>query len=144
VSGGSGGELCAVRLEWLEKRLAEAPDRATVVLMHHPPFRTFVAGLDAGALSDPAPFASVIARHPQVEAILCGHVHRPVEVRFAGTRASTAPSCAHQIALDMTPGNPLRAVMEPPAYRLHAYSVDTGLVSHTVYIGVFSGPQAPR
>ena len=142
VMGESGGELCEARLEWLDRTLAAAPERATVVLMHHPPFRTFVAGLDASALRDPAPFAAVIARHPQVEAILCGHVHRPIEVRFAGTRASTSPSCAHQIALDLTPGAPLRALMEPPAYRLHAYSAATGLVSHTVYVGEFAAPRA--
>jgi len=35
---------------------------------------------------------------------------------------------------------PSRFVMEPPAYRLHAYTPETGLVSHTAYVGEFAGP----
>lgn len=111
--------------------MAQARDRPTVVLMHHPPFKTFVGPMDAFGLRSPETFASVIKRHPQVETILCGHVHRANEVRFAGTIASTAPSAAHQVALDL---------MEPPAYRLHAYSAANGLVSHTAYVGEFAGP----
>jgi len=96
--------------------------------------------MDAFGLRDPDALASVIKRYPQVEAILCGHVHRCVEVRFAGTIASIAPSTAHQIALDLDVEAPGRFVMEPPAYRLHAYSPDTGVVSHTAYVGAFAGP----
>ena len=140
VAGASHGELCNARLAWLERTLAEAPARATAVFMHHPPFRTFLGRMDSVALRDPEPFAAVIRRHPQVEAVSCGHVHRPIEVRFAGTRASTAPSTAHQIALDLDSEAPLRFIMEPPAYRLHAYAAETGLVSHTAYVGGFPGP----
>jgi Icc protein len=31
-------------------------------------------------------------------------------------------------------------VMEPPGYRLHMYAPETGLVSHTAYIGKYPGP----
>jgi hypothetical protein len=86
----------------------------------------------------------VIQRHPNVEAVLCGHVHRPIEVRFAGTIASTSPSCAHQVALDLDSDAPSRFMLEPPAYRLHAYSPETGLVSHTAYIGGYPGPYSFR
>jgi 3',5'-cyclic AMP phosphodiesterase CpdA len=140
IAGESGGELCAERLAWLERTLALEPDTPTVVLMHHPPFLTFIGHMDVFALRDPQALASVIARHPQIESILCGHVHRPIEVRFAGTRASTAPSCAHQIVLDLAVDAPSRFVMEPPAYRLHAYAAATGLVTHTAYIGDYPGP----
>ena len=140
IPGESGGELCEERIDWLARTLAQAPDKPTVVLMHHPPFKTFITHMDEYGLRNPEPFASVISRHRQVQAILCGHVHRPIETRFAGTIASTAPSPAHQVALDFKPGAPLHFVMEPPAYRLHAYSPETGLVSHTVYVGAFAGP----
>jgi len=142
IPGESGGELCEKRIAWLDRTLAQAPERATAVFMHHPPFRTFIDAMDAHGLHDSAPLAEVIGRHSQVDAILCGHVHRPIEVRFAGTRASTAPSTAHQVALDFAESAPLRFVMEPPGYRLHAYLSETGLVSHTAYIGEFAGPYA--
>lgn len=140
IPGETGGELCEERLAWLDRALAQAPDRPTVVIMHHPPFTTFIEQMDRHGLRDPRGLEAVIRRHPQVEALLCGHVHRPIETRFAGTVARIAPSCAHQVALDVRSGAPLKLVMEPPGYRLHAYTPDTGLVSHTAYVGKYAGP----
>lgn len=140
VAGESGGELCAGRIAWLEGALARAPGAPTAVLMHHPPFTTFVGHMDAYSLRDARPLAALIGRHPQVLAILCGHVHRPIVTRFAGAIASTAPSIAHQIALDLAADAASRFVMEPPAYHVHAYTPATGLVSHIAYVGEFAGP----
>lgn len=144
VPGESGGALCEQRIGWLDRMLAREPAKPTVVLMHHPPFRSFLGNLDRHGLPGERGLAAVIGRHPQVQAVLCGHVHRPIETRFAGVIASTAPSAAHQIALEIASGAPARFVMEPPAYRLHAWAPDTGLVTHTAYIGEFAGPYPLR
>ena len=144
VEGESGGDLDEASLSWLDRTLAGAPGHPTVVLMHHPPFRTYIGHLDAFGLRDPAPLAAVIERHSQVEAILCGHVHRPIQVRFAGTVASTAPSAAHQIPANLDTEAPSRFAMEPPAYRLHAYAPGSVLASHIVYVGEFPGPYVFR
>lgn len=140
IPGESGGALSGERIAWLDRALAQAPGRPTVVLMHHPPFTTHIGHMDAYGLRDPQPLAAVIRRHPQVERLLCGHVHRPIEARFAGTVAATAPSPAHQVALDLVAEAPSRFVMEPPAYRIHAYAPETGLVTHTAFVGEFAGP----
>jgi 3',5'-cyclic AMP phosphodiesterase CpdA len=140
VPGETGGDLCEERLARLDRALGEAPDRPTVVIMHHPPFKTFIDAMDHHGLRNPKAFEQVIRRHPQVEAVLCGHLHRPIEARFAGTVARVAPSCAHQIVLNTVPGAPPQFALEPPAYRLHAYTPETGLVSHTAYIGSYPGP----
>lgn len=140
IPGETGGELCEERLAWLDRTLAQAPVRPTVVIMHHPPFTTFIDHMDRHGLRNPRALEAVIRRHPQVEALLCGHVHRAIETRFAGTVARIAPSCAHQIALNTTPGARLHFVMEPPGYRLHAYTPSAGLVSHTAYVGKYAGP----
>jgi 3',5'-cyclic AMP phosphodiesterase CpdA len=144
MPGASGGELCEERLGWLDRMLARVPEKPTAVFMHHPPFRTHIGSMDKHELGGREALVAVIRRHPQVQAILCGHVHRPIETRFAGTLASTAPSAAHQIRLDLDVEAPGRLVMEPPAYRLHAYAPDTGLVSHTAFIGEFAGPYPLR
>jgi Icc protein len=140
VPGEGRGELCAERLAWLDARLGEHPGRPTVVLLHHPPFRTFIGHMDQLGLSGAEALEAVIRRHPQVERLLCGHLHRPIETRFAGTIASTAPSPAHQVALDLAPDARSQFVMEPPGYQLHAYTPATGVVSHTAYVGAFAGP----
>ena len=140
IPGESGGALGEESIAWLDRTLARAQDRPTVVLMHHPPFTTHIGHMDAYGLRNPEALAAVIRRHPQVERILCGHVHRPIEVRFAGTVASTAPSPVHQVTLDLHRDAPSHFVMEPPAYRLHAYTPEAGLVSHIAYVGEFPGP----
>lgn len=140
VPGEGRGELCASRLAWLDATLAARPEQPTLVLMHHPPFATLIGHMDRIGLSGSDALAAVIRRHPQVERILCGHLHRPIEVRFAGTIACTAPSPAHQVALDLDVEAPSRFVMEPPGYRIHAWTPQAGVVSHTAFVGTFAGP----
>lgn len=140
VPGQVGGLLCEERLGWLGTRLAEAPDRPTVIFMHHPPFVTGIAHMDRYGLARASEFAEVVRRHPQVERVACGHLHRPIQARVGGTLASTAPSTAHQVALDLEDDNPLMFIMEPPACQLHVWRPGAGLASHTSYIGDFDGP----
>ncbi len=137
-----GGELCAQRLEWLALTLATAPQRPTLLLMHHPPFATGIGFMDEIGLATAEPLAHIVAKNPQIERVLCGHLHRPIQTRFAGTIACTAPSTAHQVslALALAPGAVAAFDMEPPACYLHIWSADTGVVTHTSYIGEFAGP----
>jgi hypothetical protein len=136
IPGASGGRLCAERLAWLDTRLAEAPDRPTVVLMHHPPFVTGMRKMDEMGLDGIDALAAVIRRHPQVERLVCGHLHRSIVRRFAGTVACTSPATAHQLALDLGEAPRLATVMEPPACLLHLWlDGAAGLVSHVSVIG---------
>ena len=140
IPGEGGGRLDDERLAWLDRTLAAAPKKPTVVVMHHPPFTTLIGHMDRVGLEGSEALARVIARHPQVERVLCGHLHRPIQYRFAGTIASTSPSPAHQVALDLSPHAPSDFKMEPPAFQLHAWREGIGVVSHTAYIGHFAGP----
>jgi len=126
VPGEGGGALCSERLRWLDHILSAAEDRPTLVLMHHPPFLTGIRRMDQSGLADSASFAEVIRHHRQIERILCGHLHRPIESRFAGTVAGTAPSTAHQIVLDLRPEARLSFAFEPPGYQLHSGARGSG------------------
>jgi len=141
IPGESGGRLCAERLAWLDRTLAAAPARPTAIIMHHPPFATGIMHMDAIGLDGSAAFAEIMARHPQVERVLCGHLHRSIQARIGRHAiASTAPGTAHQVALDLRPDGPGAFVMEPPGYQLHLWRPDTGVVTHTGVIGDFAGP----
>jgi 3',5'-cyclic AMP phosphodiesterase CpdA len=59
--------------------------------MRHPPFATGIAHMDRYGLRDIAAFAEIVSRNRQIERILCGHLHRAIDRRFAGTVAGTAP-----------------------------------------------------
>jgi len=140
IPGQGGGELCEERLAWLERALAAQPDKPTLVIMHHPPFQTLIGHMDKQGLRGSDGLAKVIGRHPQVERVLCGHIHRPIQVRFGGTLASTCPSPAHQVALDLAPDAASAFTMEPPGFQLHGWRKEFGVVSHTAFIGDFAGP----
>lgn len=133
------GELCEQRLRWLDDTLSTQPSRPTVVALHHPPFVTGIGHMDRLRLRDCEGLAQVISRHPQVERVLAGHLHRPITVRFGGTVASTCPSPAHQVALDLAENAADCYVMEPPGYQLHWWNGQS-LVSHTAFVGEFEGP----
>ena len=134
------GALGPERLAWLERTLGGAPDTPTLLAMHHPPFATGIAHMDRIGLADAAPFAALVRRHPQIERVLAGHLHRPIQARWAGTLASTAPAPCHQVVLDLDPDGEAAFVMEPPGYQLHHYTPGVGLVSHTVTLGRYPGP----
>jgi 3',5'-cyclic-AMP phosphodiesterase len=139
VPGQGGGELCAERLAWLDATLSEKPDIPTLVLMHHPPFLTGIAHMDRIGLEGRDGFAAVMRRHNQVEAILCGHVHRVIHAQVGGRSAMISPSPAHQIALELRPEGPSGFCLEPPGYMLHRWH-DGQLVSHTAVLGDWPGP----
>jgi 3',5'-cyclic AMP phosphodiesterase CpdA len=142
VPGESGGTLCPARLDWLAARLEERPDRPTVIAMHHPPFVTGLTEMDAINCANSAALGAIVAEHPQIERIICGHVHRPMVVRWNGTVVTTAPATAHQVTLDLKDGTPTSWIMEPPACHLHYWREDSGLVTHVSYIGDY-GPPTP-
>lgn len=140
VPGHDHGDLCQRRLAWVAARLDEQPERPTIIAMHHPPFRSGIVHMDKIGLLNIEPLRGLIGSHSNVTRIICGHVHRVITVGFAGTIASTCPSVAHQVALNLRPDSSSQFVMEPPAYQLHQWSEGQDLCTHTAFIGEFKGP----
>jgi len=140
VVGKGSGLMCEERLAWLASRLEEAPARPTMIFMHHAPFHTGIAHMDRLGLEGAEALGEIIERHPQVERIVCGHLHRPIQMRWHGTVAMTSPSTAHQVVLGLEEEAPAAFVMEPPAFLLHVWTEASGLLTHTSYIGEFPGP----
>jgi 3',5'-cyclic AMP phosphodiesterase CpdA len=94
IPGEDRGDLMPAQLEWLEAELAGAAGRPTIVAMHQPPLVTGMADWD-GVIMRPADreaLAAVIARHPQVRAIVGGHLHRIAASSLAGRPVIVAPS----------------------------------------------------
>jgi Icc protein len=111
--------------------------------MHHPPFTTLIGHMDEIGLLEGAERARNADRPlPNVERVICGHLHRAIDVRFGGTIASTSPAPAHQVCLDLAPG-----ARPPPGRWSHPLSGCTHgpraagrLVTHLAASGRFEGP----
>ena len=135
VPGEPGGELCEQRLRWLDRTLSES-SRPTIIAQHHPPFATGISKMDRMTLVNPQAEAEVVARHPQVQCIISGHLHRTIQARFAGTMASVCPSTAHQLKLDLVPGADIRFTYEPSGFQLHLWNGQQ-VVTHTAVVDDF-------
>lgn len=134
--GRHGGGFCDRRAAWLRARLAEAPERATLVLLHHPPVPVGIDWMDV----DPdeawvARLAAALAGHGQVVGLVTGHLHRPIASLWQGLPVVICPSASPGLSLDLTPIDPAhpddRAMIadSAPAYALHRWD-GVRLVTH--------------
>ncbi len=139
VEGEDHGTLGAAQLDWLAAELDAAAQRPVVVMLHHPPLRSGIAVMDAMRLTDGDRLGELIARHPNVERIVCGHLHRSMHARWRGTVVSVPSSPVEQLVLAFDPGAALATTQEPPGFLLH-YRSEDGLISHHVPVGTFPGP----
>lgn len=140
VAGESHGALVPETLHFLEETLAGSPDAPTLVMLHHPPFDTGIAHMDATRLLEGVDsLERIIAANRQVRRVLCGHVHRSIQQMFAGTLCQIAPSVGHQVALDLRPQGPSCFVLEEPEFLLHRFDRG-GVVTHTAKVSRAPGP----
>ena len=139
VPGMHHGAIDDASLLWLESALSSDPGRPTVIMMHQPPITCAVPYLDAYRCLDGDRLGELVSRYPAVERILCGHVHRQMMTRFAGTLLCTAPSTATAIALRPYETAECASSIEPPGFLLHHWRTGA-MLTHSIPIGVFPGP----
>jgi len=128
VEGQDGGHLGAGELEALSLALDGHTDLHTVVWLHHQPVPMGSCWLDTMAVDNPDDFFAIIDRHPQVRAIVWGHVHQAFEQQRNNVQLLASPSTC----LQFLPASEDFAVDEiPPGYRwLELYpdgSLQTGI-----------------
>ncbi|RYG13840.1 MAG: phosphodiesterase [Caulobacteraceae bacterium] len=139
--GRHGGAFCALRARWLSERLAAAPDRPTLIALHHPPAPSGIAWMDAGAEGDwSRRLFACLTGHSRVVGIVSGHVHRPAVTVAAGLPLVIAPSTAPEVGLDLRPIDADRSDRRPlivegaPGLALHLWR-DGRLTTHFDSVG---------
>jgi 3',5'-cyclic AMP phosphodiesterase CpdA len=94
VPGQDPGRYDPERLRWLDSELGAQPDRPTLLAMHHPPLATGIREWD-GINLEPGQreaLTEVVVRHPQLRAIVGGHLHRVAASALAGCPVVSMPS----------------------------------------------------
>ena len=127
----AAGGLVQAELSRLDDALATAPGEHALIALHHHPVAMASAWLDTVGLENADAFFAVIDRHPQVRAIVFGHVHQAFEsvrrrVRILGTPSTCAQFLpqAKDFALDTL----------PPAYRRLALHADGRVVTDVAWL----------
>jgi 3',5'-cyclic AMP phosphodiesterase CpdA len=94
IPGEDRGAFEPAQLRWLEAELTSAPAQPTIVAMHQAPLTTGIPDWDGVNMrpADREALAAVIERHPQVRAIVGGHLHRIAASTLAGRPVIVAPS----------------------------------------------------
>lgn len=129
IPGEASGALDGAQLEWLDEALTASPGQPTLIGMHHPPFLTGLPAWDDIGLSKDgrALLAEIVNRHPQVQRIVAGHVHRTVAGELGGRSALSVPSTYVQGRLKFG-SSQLEFATEPAGFAIHALH-DLHLVS---------------
>jgi 3',5'-cyclic AMP phosphodiesterase CpdA len=127
--GRHGGGFCEKRAAWLTERLAEAPDRPTLLVLHHPPIATGLSWMTENPRAAwVRRLRAIVAANANIVAMVSGHLHRPIVTLWAGTTLAVCPATAPQVALDLQPldaerpdGRPM-IVDAPPWFALHYWN----------------------
>lgn len=130
--GHDGGELDEVRLSWLDSELAAAPERPTILAMHHPPLLTGAPAWDRIGVPERErlALAGVLERHSQVRLVIGGHLHRTIASRLASRPVLAAPAI-YESALPDFEADELKLAGSAPSYVLHAV-LDGEVTSHVL------------
>jgi len=137
------GALEELTLRWLDTTLASAPERPALVFLHHPPFKAGIWHMDRQNLLNASELEPIIRRHPRVQLVATGHIHRAALTMFAGVPTTICPAPNHAVDLDLAELREPSFRVEPPAFHLHAWYPGEGfgtVVTHQVPIGSFDGP----
>jgi Icc protein len=136
LPGEASGRLAAAELARLEADLLALRDRPVLVCLHHPPLSVGSAWLDGVGLHNGDEFFAVIDRHPQVRAVLAGHVHQEFEAQRGNVRIFTTPSTCAQF----TPRTE-RCVMDrrPPGYRWLCLQPDGAVTTRVEWLPTLVG-----
>lgn len=121
VPGQDPGDFPSEQLRWLDEALAAEPHAPTLLALHHPPLATGIPEWDAINLLVPQrqALAEVVARHPQLRAIVGGHLHRVAASVLAGCPVLAAPSTYWQVRPDFEKEDKYQLV-DTPGFAIHA------------------------
>lgn len=126
LTGEDAGGLGDRRLQGLTAALKEHSSQHVLICMHHHPLPLGSAWLDGVALRDSQQFLGVVDAHPNIRAVVCGHVHQASDRDRRTVRFISTPSTCAQFL----PSSEFFALdQRPPGFRwlvLHADgSIDT-------------------
>ncbi|MES9974739.1 MAG: 3',5'-cyclic-AMP phosphodiesterase [Candidatus Thiodiazotropha sp.] len=135
IAKSDGGRIDESQLELLRVLLRAHPDKHTMLCMHHHPVPVGSRWMDTMVLENPDAFFKLIDANPQVQAVLCGHIHQAFDTEYRGVRLMGSPSTCVQF-IPRVDDFAIDAI--PPGYRWLSLQPDG-----TIRTGLNSLPKIP-
>jgi Icc protein len=129
VAGQTGGRLATAELQRLQDGLSQNTSPALIAL-HHPPLTIGSAWMDALGLENGDALTGLLQNHPQVRAVVFGHIHQEFRADLGPIAYLGAPSTWIQFK----PGaEQYTEDTLPPAYRVLNLYKDGRFDSHVEF-----------
>jgi 3',5'-cyclic-AMP phosphodiesterase len=136
LPGSASGRLSREALSGLDAALASAGKRHCMVCLHHHPVPMASRWLDRVGLENAPEFLAAIDRHPNVRAIVWGHVHQTYDGLRKGVRLLATPSTCAQF---LPNSDDFAVDPRPPAYRTLELRADGALLTEVVWLDQRAG-----
>lgn len=119
LADSAGGYLSDAALAFVDAEIAAVDDTTPVLLaFHHPPVILHMPVMDVIRQTGEDRLADLVAAHPNIVGLLCGHAHTPAVTTFAGRPLCLAPGVASTLNLPFE-GAGVVNVSQPPSIAFH-------------------------
>ncbi|MCG6903766.1 MAG: phosphodiesterase [Rhodobacter sp.] len=138
IEGQGGGVVDSGTLEFLSDALAESGEKPVLIAMHHPPFASGIAFMDAIGLAGIPALAGVLSQAKAEVRIICGHVHGTIVGTVGGHVAISSAAVCSAFPADYRRDAPVGFTINPGGYMIHSW--DGCFRSAAVSLGDADGP----
>ncbi len=113
------GEFCETRFDDFAKMLNSDRKKPIAIFMHHPPYDVVAAPhpFQFDSRETVARLDQLMAEHPQILGIYCGHSHRGTKGRLGNIPASTIPA----LSIDLRFGEYPQSHKDRPIIYIHKF-----------------------
>lgn len=126
--------------KWLKGILDANLLKPTLILMHQPPFLSGIPYMDEYRCFEGHALEALVKDYENIEAVLCGHVHRLMIHRWGNTVVIGCPSTATEIDLQFSSLARPQSYLGPHGYLLHYWNEDGRLITHLCNTDTQIGP----
>ena len=115
VAGSPGGAIAPPELDFLQKTLSNHPNLPALICLHHHPVPIGSAWLDTQIVANASDFFAILNEHPQVRAVIWGHIHQVYTGHYNHYSLLAAPATSCQF----TPNSERPSIQQDvlPGYR---------------------------
>ena len=138
IEGKGSGVIDADTLEFLASALDEANEIPVLIAMHHPPFQSGIAFMDAIGLEGIQGLSNVLQKRSNEIRLVCGHVHGFIVCAVGGRVAISSAAVCSSFATDYRADAPVGYTTHPGGYTIHTWN--NGFRSASVTLADGAGP----